>query len=76
MRTTLTIKDDTYCQAKRYAADRGLPIGKAVSELLDRGLRAPCPTRRLANGLLVLSPPPGSPRITPEQVRRLWEEEI
>jgi len=75
MRTTLNLKDDVYREAKRYAAERSLPIGEAVSELLERGMKAPCPTRRLANGLLVFDPPPGQPAVTSEQVKRLWEEE-
>jgi hypothetical protein len=75
MRTTLNLRDDVYRQAKRYAAERSLPIGEAVSELLERGIKAPCPTKRLPNGLLVFDPPAGLPAVTSEQVRRLWEEE-
>jgi hypothetical protein len=73
MRTTLNLEDDVLEDVKRYAEERQLPLGKAVSDLVRRGLSAPFPTR-IVNGLHVAVLPPGSPRVTTEHVRRLLDE--
>ena len=49
-------------------------IGKAVSELMRRGLSAPVKTR-VVNGLVVFDVPEGSERVTSELVKRLEAEE-
>ncbi len=74
MRTTLSLDDDVFRMVKRYAASRSLGLGKAVSELVRRGLTTPRPTR-LVNGLLVFDLPPDSPRVTTKRVRELEAEQ-
>src|SRR6185369_28414 len=44
MRTTLTLDDDVVELAARQARARGLSLGKAVSDLVRRGLSAPTPS--------------------------------
>ena len=66
--------EDVFRLVRRYAADRSLALGKAVSELLRRGLASPCPTR-MVNGILVFDPPAGSPRVTTKKVLELEAEE-
>ncbi len=74
MRTTLSLDDDVVQELKLYADTRNIGLGKAVSELVRRGLRAPLQTR-LLNGFYVVDLPPGTPPVTPEQVRKLHEKE-
>jgi hypothetical protein len=73
MRTTLSLDDDLLPQVKTYAESRDITVGKAVSELVRRGLRAPIQTR-LVNGFHVIELPPGSPPVTIEHIRKLEEE--
>jgi hypothetical protein len=73
MRTTLTLNDDVFQEVKAYAESRDVSLGKAVSELVRRGLRAPLPTR-LVNGFHVVVLPPGSPSVTTEDVEKLQDE--
>jgi len=74
MRTTLSIDDDAFRLVKRYAASRSLRLGKAVSELVRRGIAAPVRTR-LVNGLHVIDLPADSPKVTTELVRKLEAEQ-
>lgn len=73
MRTTLSLDDDVLQEAKAYAESRDLALGKAVSELVRRGLHAPLQTR-VVNDFHVVDLPPGSPKVTTEHVRKLQEE--
>lgn len=73
MRTTLSLDDDLIPQVKTYAESRDITVGKAVSELVRRGLHAPIQTR-VVNGFHVIDLPPGSPTITIEHIRKLEEE--
>jgi hypothetical protein len=73
MRTTLSLDDDVFREAKVYAESRDLALGKAVSELVRRGLQAPLQTR-VVNGFHVIELPPGSPPVSREDVRKLQEE--
>jgi hypothetical protein len=41
MSTTLSLDDDVFQEVKAYAESRDVAIGKAVSELVRRGLHAP-----------------------------------
>jgi hypothetical protein len=52
---------------------RYVALGKAVSELVRRGLNAPLQTR-LVNGFHVVELPPGSPPVSTEDVERLQDE--
>jgi len=73
MRTTLSLDDDLVPHVKTYAESRDLSVGKAVSELVRRGLRAPLQTR-IVNGFHVVALPAGSPVVTTEQVRKLEDD--
>jgi hypothetical protein len=73
MRTTLSLDDDVFREVKAYAESRDVAIGKAVSELVRRGLRAPLQTR-LVNGFHVVELPPGSPPVSIEDVEKLQDE--
>lgn len=74
MRTTLSLDDDVLQEVKTYAQHRDIGLGKAVSELVRRGLNAPLQTR-MVNEFHVVDLPPGSPRVTSEHVRKLQDEE-
>ena len=70
MRTTLTLDDDVAELVARQAKARGLSLGKAVSELVRRGLNAPTPSTN-EHGLVVFRLPADSPTVTTDDVRRL-----
>lgn len=70
VRTTLNLDDDVARLAKEYAESRSLALGKAVSELVRRGISTPRPTR-VVNGLSVFDLPPDSPPVTTQRVREL-----
>ena len=73
MRTTLSIDDEVFELANKYAESRSIGLGKAVSELVRKGLRAPTPTR-VENGFVVFDVPADSPPITTERVKELESE--
>jgi len=73
MRTTLSLDDDLLPRVKTYAESRDISVGKAVSELVRRGLHAPVQTR-VINGFHVIDLPTDSPTITREHVRKLEED--
>jgi hypothetical protein len=73
MRTTLSLDDDVFDLVKTYAENRSLAMGKAVSELVRRGLTAPVKTRAV-NGLVVFDLPGDSETVTSATVRRLAED--
>jgi len=73
MRTTLSLDDDLIPQVKTYAESRDITVGKAVSELVRRGLHTPIQTR-VMNGFHVIELPPGSPPVTIEHIRKLAGE--
>ena len=59
---------------RAYAENRSLTTGKALSELVRRGLSAP-PKTRVVNGLVVFNVPEDSEPVTSEHVKRLETEE-
>ena len=73
MRTTLTLDDDIAELAARLAKARGLSLGKAISDLVRRGLNAPTPSTD-KNGLVVFQLPNDSPKVTTDDVRRIEAE--
>jgi hypothetical protein len=73
MRTTLSLDDDVFREVKAYAESRDVSIGKAVSELVRRGLHAPLRTR-LVNGFHVVELPPASPPVSTADVDKLQDE--
>jgi hypothetical protein len=70
VRITLCIDDDVLEAVKTYAKTRDVTIGRAVSELVLRGLQAPLKTR-MVNGFHVVDLPRGSPPVTSADVKRL-----
>ena len=70
MRTTLSLDDDVLEQVKAYAQGRDVALGKAVSDLLRRGLQAPLRTH-VVNGFHVVDLPPGSPTVNSKHVKEL-----
>jgi hypothetical protein len=74
MRTTLSLDDDVFKVVKTYAENRSLAMGKALSELVRRGLNSPVKTR-VVNGLVVFDVPADSELVTSELVKRLEAEE-
>jgi hypothetical protein len=70
MRTTFSLDDDVFLVVRSYAESRSLALGKAVSELVRRGLNAPMSTK-VVNGIHVVVLPPGSPEVTVERVKEL-----
>ncbi len=74
MRTTLTLDDDIFRLARRYARGRSVALGRAVSELVRRGFTVRRPTRTV-HGLQVFDLPKDSPRVTRQTVEDLEAEE-
>jgi hypothetical protein len=73
MRTTLNLDEDVLEVVRHYAESRSLAMGKALGELVRRGLNAPMATK-VVNGIHVVVLPPDSPRVTTEQIKRLENE--
>ena len=73
MRTTLSLDDDVLQEVKAYAKSRDVAIGKAVSDLVRRGLRAPLQTR-IVNGFHVVELPADSPTVTSAEIKKLQDE--
>jgi hypothetical protein len=75
MRTTLNLDDNALRLLREYSHTRLLSLGKAASELIRLGAKAPL-QMELVNGFCSFILPKGGRKITTEQVRRLLEEEI
>jgi hypothetical protein len=75
MRTTLNLDDDVLSQAKQYADSRSVGLGRAVSELVRRGLSAPVRTK-LVNGVHVVVLPGPSAPVDSAHVKHLLEDEL
>lgn len=73
MRTTLSLDDDVLQEVKAYAKRRDVAIGKAVSDLVRRGLHAPLQTR-VVNGFHIVDLPPDSPPVSDDDVAELQDE--
>lgn len=74
MKISLDLDNDVVQAAKLYAKSRSISLGKAVSNLIRRGINAPMATR-IVNGLHVVDLPADSPKVTQKKVRRLYLEE-
>jgi len=73
MRTTVNLDDDVLEAATKRAKRAKTSLGKAISNLVRRGLQAG--TRVIEkNGLYVPELPPDSPKVTPDQIKRLESE--
>jgi len=75
MRTTLDLDPSVVAAARQLAAHRSISLGKAVSELALRGLRAERAVQAGRNGFPVFAVAPDSPPITGEHVQRLLDDE-
>jgi len=75
MRTTLNLDDDVVEILKNYSESRSVALGKAASDLIRRGLETPV-QMRMVNGFCTVVLPPGSPKVTSEQVRHLLEDAL
>jgi hypothetical protein len=73
MRTTLSLDDDVVEEVRGYAEARSVGLGKAVSELVRRGLRSATPTRKL-NGLEIFDIPRSAHPITLKRIKQLESE--
>jgi hypothetical protein len=73
MRMTLNLDDDAFRLLKSYAETGSLTLSQAASDLLRRTLGAPVQTH-MVNGFYTVVPPPGSPRVSSEAVKRLLED--
>jgi hypothetical protein len=73
MRTTLALDEDVLKEVRQFAEDRKISLGRAVSELIRRGISRPLETH-VVNGLHVIKLPPESPTVTSERVRELLNE--
>ena len=72
MRTTLDLDEDVVAAARELAADGRRSLGSVISELARRGLT---PARVEADGdVPVIRVPAGTPPITPQMVRRAFDE--
>jgi hypothetical protein len=75
MRTTLNLDNDALEILRNYSEERSLPMGKAASDLLRKGVKAPVQMEKV-DGFWRVVLPPGGKKVTTEDVRRLLEDEI
>lgn len=75
MRTTVSIDDDLFLAAKALAAQRKVPVGQVISELMRRGLDAEARGEPgMGGGFPVFSVPPNARPITLETVKVAEDE--
>lgn len=74
MRTTLDVDDDVLATAKAIARDRGVSLGRVLSDLARRGLAPTVPP--LSDGVVFpcFQVPADAPPITSETVARALED--
>jgi hypothetical protein len=75
MRTTLNLDGHVLELLKDYAQSRSVALGRAVSELVRRGLAAPVQTP-LVNGFHTVVLPANSPKVSSQKVKELRDGEI
>ena len=76
MRTTVNLDDDLLDQVRLYADGQAVGLGKALSDLVKRGLASDPPLRfKKVNGLPVVILPPDSPPVSTELIKKLETEE-
>jgi hypothetical protein len=71
----LSLDNDALAQARIYADMRSLTLGRAVSDLIRRGLGM-LPHTRTINRLHVVVLPKDSPTVDTEQVNRLLNRDL
>lgn len=73
MRTTLDLELDVLQAAKEIGAARGMSAGQVISELVRKALASPS-SKRVRNGVPLLSRKAGSPPLTMAAVNQLRDE--
>ena len=73
MRTTINLDDEVHDLVVRYAESRSVSLGRAVSDLVRRGLEAKRPVHTV-NGLQVFDLPSDSPTVASKKVKELEAE--
>ena len=73
MRTTISLDDDVFDLVRHIAKVRKISLGRAVSDLVSKGLNAQ-PHIRTERGLAVFDLPRDSPVVTMDVVKRLENE--
>jgi hypothetical protein len=61
MRTTLELDDDILDSVRPLAHQRGVTLGRLISELARQSLTSPMP-QKVRNGVLLFTPQGGNPR--------------
>jgi metal-responsive CopG/Arc/MetJ family transcriptional regulator len=74
VRTTINLDDDVLREVKEYADSRSVALGKAVSDLVRRGLKTPVETK-VVNGFHVVVLPAESPAVEESRVKLMLEDE-
>jgi hypothetical protein len=74
MRTTLEIEDDVLEVAKDLARHQCVSLGKAVSQLLRKGIQPSESGQTIRNGLRVVSRPDNAFPVTLEKVNQIRDE--
>ena len=74
MRTTLDLDDDLLAAAKPLARQRGVSLGRLISELAQQSLGTKA-KGRMRNGVMVMEREPGAPIPTLELINRLRDED-
>ncbi len=74
MRTTLDIDNDLLTLAKSLAQQQRVPLGKAISLLIRKGLEPSAPHKNMRNGLRVISRRQDAKPVTLEIVNSLRDE--
>lgn len=76
MRTTFTLDDDAAELAQKYANARSLRLGQAVSELIRQASAPPRMKLKKSGELWVIQSPPGTSKLSSEQVRQMLDNEF
>jgi len=74
MRTTVNIEDDVASVARRYAAERGVTLGMALSMLVREAHAASIRDLQYPEGFEPFPYRPDEPLITTDHVKRLQDE--
>ncbi len=71
----MNLDDDVVPLVKQYAVSRSVALGKAISDLVRRGINAPLATR-VVNGFYIADLPPDAPKVTTEHILALEDQEL
>jgi hypothetical protein len=75
MRTTVTLDKDVYDAVLHLSRASGKRLGKVLSEVARRGMKAPDITVRRKGRFPVVDVPPDAPMIALESIRKFLDEE-